>query len=637
MPGMGHPLQTDNRTITAAFRSALNHQLLILIVLGVLVILAWNLARTLQYRRAVAAGTGATGASTAPVVTRAPVAVRSAYPEPEGRRLLRIGFGLLWLFDGLLQLQGAMPLGLPGSVIAPAASSSPGWVQHLTNVGITIWSNHPVTAAAATVWIQVGIGVFLLVAPRGYWSRAAGAASVGWGLVVWVFGEAFGGIFGHGSSWLFGAPGGVVFYVAAGALVALPETAWGSPRLGRGLLRAIGAFFVGMGILQAWPGRGSWSGGAHASSAAGTLTAMVSQMSQVSQPSVFASWVRSFGSFQAGHAWLVNFVVVTLLIGVGAAFLTGNLRLVRAGVIVGSVFCAATWVLIQDFGFFGGLGTDPNSMVPMALLFIGGYVAMARVPVRPPAPEPVAPEPVASPEDRVSEGVVASSGFAGWFDRLDPTYLLRGLLAGLAVVVVLIGAAPMAVAATDPTADPILIQAADGPPTLVNAPAPPFTLSDTSGHPVSLASLRGRTVALTFLDPVCTSDCPLIAQSLRLADEKLGSGARHVELVAVVDNPLYRSTAATAAFDRQEGMDQVSNWVYLTGSLADLEKVWSEYGAQTEVSPAGGMVAHSDIVYVIDNEGRTRVILDADPGDGSAEGSSFVGELATQISNVLHS
>ena len=50
--------------------------------------------------------------------------------------------------------------------------------------------------------------------------------------------------------------------------------------------------------------------------------------------------------------------------------------------IVGSVFCLATWVLIQDFGFFGGLGTDPNSMIPMALIFIGGYVAMARLPVR---------------------------------------------------------------------------------------------------------------------------------------------------------------------------------------------------------------------------------------------------------------
>ena len=621
---MGHPLQTNNSIITAAFRSALNHQLLIVVALGVLLVLAWNLARTVQYRRAVAAGTS-TEAPSAPLTS----------PEPAGRRLLRITFGLLWLFDGLLQLQGSMPIGLPGSVITPAASSSPGWVQHLVNVGTTIWSNHPVTAAAATVWIQVGIGIFLLVAPRGRWSRAAGVASVGWGLVVWVFGEAFGGIFGHGSSWLFGTPGGVVFYVVAGALVALPETSWESPRLGKGILRGMGAFFVGMGILQAWPGRGSWSGGAHTSAATGTLTAMVSQMSQVPQPSVFASWVRSFGSFQAGHGWLVNFIIVALLIGVGAAFLSGNLRVVRVGVIVGSVFCLATWVLIQDFGFLGGVGTDPNSMIPMALIFTGGYVAMARVPVPAAAIEATPGTGVIGSE--AADAQVGRARWAGWLDRLNPTYLLRSLLALLAVAVVLVGAAPMAVAATNPNADPLLIEAADGPPNQVDVPAPPFTLTNTGGHAVSLASLTGRTVVLTFLDPVCTSDCPLIAQSLRLADENLGAEARHIELVAVVTNPLYRSTAFAAAFDRQEGLDQVSNWTYLTGSLAQLHQVWDDYGVQTDVTPAGGMVAHSDIVYVIDKRGRTRVIINGDPGDGSAQGSSFVGVLTTQINNVIHS
>jgi hypothetical protein len=31
------------------------------------------------------------------------------------------------------------------------------------------------------------------------------------------------------------------------------------------------------------------------------------------------------------------------------------------------------------------------------------------------------------------------------------------------------------------------------------------------------------------------------------------------------------------------------------------------------------------------------VILNADPGDGSAEGSSFVAQLTSEISNVIHS
>ena len=60
---------------------------------------------------------------------------------------------------------------------------------------------------------------------------------------------------------------------------------------------------------------------------------------------------------------------------IGAAFLTGQRRLVRPAVIAFTVLCLADWVLI-DFGIFGGLGTDPNSMIPFALLAVAGYLAL---------------------------------------------------------------------------------------------------------------------------------------------------------------------------------------------------------------------------------------------------------------------
>ena len=149
--------------------------------------------------------------------------------EPPGRRLLRIGFGLLWIFDGLLQAQPAMAAGLPSQVIGPTAASSPRWVQHVVDWGAVTWSYHPIQAGAAAVWIQVGIGIWLMAASEGAGSRLAGLASAGWGLVVWVFGESFGLIFAPGLTWLFDAPGAVLFYCAAGALVALPERCWRAP------------------------------------------------------------------------------------------------------------------------------------------------------------------------------------------------------------------------------------------------------------------------------------------------------------------------------------------------------------------------------------------------------------------------
>ena len=80
---------------------------------------------------------------------------------------------------------------------------------------------------------------------------------------------------------------------------------------------------------------------------------------------------------------------------IGAAFLTGQRRLVRPAVIAFTVLCLADWVLIEDFGFFGGLGTDPNSMLPFALLAVSGYLALTPAPAA--AAEPAsAPTPAAA-------------------------------------------------------------------------------------------------------------------------------------------------------------------------------------------------------------------------------------------------
>jgi hypothetical protein len=355
VPGMNSGLSPSDPTLVAAFRSALLHQGSI-----ALLWLLWATART--WRPAAPPGMS-----------------RAVTAEPRGRWLLRTGFGVLWIFDGILQAQPKMAGRLATQVIEPTAASSPGWVQHLVNWGGTAWSYHPVQAAAASVWIQVGIGAWLIVAARGPWSRLAGAASVAWGLVVWVFGESFGGIFAPGLSWLTGAPGGVLFYVAAGALIALPEDAWRRPRSGRLLLAGLGVFCAGMAVLQAWPGREFWQGTVHGKAGggtAGTLPGMVKEMAATPQPHFLSSLLWRFASFATRYAFAVNLVVVIALATLAAAFLAGRPRLVRYAVWSGIVFCLADWVLVQDLGFLGDLGTDPNSMIPLILLFSAGYLAL---------------------------------------------------------------------------------------------------------------------------------------------------------------------------------------------------------------------------------------------------------------------
>jgi cytochrome oxidase Cu insertion factor (SCO1/SenC/PrrC family) len=658
MPGMNSGLNDNNSTLVAAFRAALLHQGIYVLLIFAILAVAWVSAR--EWLRPARK-------------------VRPVTPEPAWRELLRISFGVIWIFDGLLQAQPDMAGGLPSQAIEPTAASSPAWVQHLVNWAGTSWSYHPIQAAAASVWIQLGIGVWLIAAPRGRWSRLAGLASVAWGLVVWVFGEAFGGIFAPGLTWMFGAPGAVLFYCAAGVLIALPERTWRTPRIGRAVLSVLGLFFIGMAVLQAWPGRGYWQGTLHGKQ--GTLTSMVSSMSGTPQPALLAGWVRSFASFTAAHGFAVNLFVVIALAAIGAVLLSAGLPeiglpglpappsralwLLRAAVIATVVLCLADWVLIEDFGFFGGVGTDPNSMIPMALVVVGGYLALRPVPASATepavAPEPDVPEAAAEPatatataaepataaatataaEPATGEPVPARGGWRAQPVRLAKAFGAAGtgaVVAVWAVAIVVVGAAPLALASANRNASPIIAQAIDGDSAPMDFKAPAFTLTDQNGKQVSLASLRGKVVLLTFLDPVCTSDCPEIAQEFKDTDEVLGAKSRNVELVAIVANPLYRSTAYTRAFDTEERLTKVPNWLYLTGSLAQLRQAWKNYAIAADIVSGGGMIAHNDIAYVIDSSGYTRNELNFDPGPGTASSeSSFSVELTNAAERFVKS
>ncbi len=533
---------------------------------------------------------------------------RESRPEARARRLLRIGFGLLWILDGILQMQSGMPLRLTGQVIGEAGEGSPAWLQDAMRWGATIWNNHPVTAATAAVWIQIGIGLWLLLVVRGRWSRLGGLISVGWALSVWVLGEAMGGILAPGASWMIGAPGAVIFYAAAGALIALPEPSWRDRRLGRGVLACSGALLLAMAALQALPGNGFWKG------SGGALQSMVSEMATTPQPHALSALLGDFARFAAANAVLVNLFVIAALAITGGAFLSGRVRLIRPALVVIGVLCLADWVLVQDLGVLGGMGTDPNSAIPQLLLFLAGYLALAH----PPAP---------LPETNVRR-----------FSPFELRPLARILAIGAALSMTALGSVSFALAAVNPNATTLLAQSIDGPTSSVGGfyRPPGFRLIDQRGQPVSLSGLRGKVVLFTFLDPVCNVDCPLIAQEFKQADQMLGSNARRVELVAINANPLYRAPSVLRAFDHQEQLERLPNWLYLTGRAQALRRVWNSFGVEVSVPSGGAMVDHAEEAAILNPRGQLRWDTSFDPGPGtSSTRSSFAVTLANAASQVL--
>jgi protein SCO1/2 len=341
---------------------------------------------------------------------------------------------------------------------------------------------------------------------------------------------------------------------------------------------------------------------------------------------------------------------------------------------------------VEDFGFLGGLGTDPNSMIPMALLAVGGWLALTRAaepataavavagtagtataaavaaagsgPAAGPdtagpdtagpdtaGPDTAGPD-TAGPDTAGPGGAEPDRAGTGWRDRVRPAALHRWVTAATfgtmislgAFGVIVLGAVPMAAAQATPAASTILAESIDGPASPINSPAPDFTLTDQDGKPVTLSSLRGQVVLLTFLDPVCVSDCPLIAQEFRQAGQLLGPSDPHVKLIAIDVNPLYCQIDYVRAFDRQENLGGIADWRYLTSSPARLRQVYHAYGVPAETLPAGAMLGHNDIAFVIDAHGELREELDFDPGPGTAATeSSFATELADAATQTLHS
>jgi len=134
----------------------------------------------------------------------------------------------------------------------------------------------------------------------------------------------------------------------------------------------------------------------------------------------------------------------------------------------------------------------------------------------------------------------------------------------------------------------------------LSAVAPRFTLTDQFGKRVSLRSFRGKVVVVSFNDPECTTICPLTTTALLHAKKLLGPAASRVELLGIGANPEVTQVKWVRDYSQAHGM--LHKWHFLTGSLAELERVWRAYGIEAAV--VKGTIDHTPATYLIDSDGR---------------------------------
>ena len=170
--------------------------------------------------------------------------------------------------------------------------------------------------------------------------------------------------------------------------------------------------------------------------------------------------------------------------------------------------------------------------------------------------------------------------------------------AGIGVGIALVHS-PGAPAAPQSAAQPVANPNVD-PGTPLSGPAPNFTLTDQFGKRVSLGSFRGKVVVVSFNDPECTTICPLTTTALLHAKELLGPLASRVQLLGVGANPDATQVKWVRDYSRVHGM--LRKWLFLTGSLPELKRVWRAYGIEAQV--VHGLIDHTPATYVVDSRGR---------------------------------
>ena len=272
---------------------------------------------------------------------------------PTTRRGLQQALGLLWLLDGVLQLQPFMlGKGFARQILAPAADGQPHLVAGPAHWSANLIAAHPVVWDVPFAATQLLLGIGLLVSRT---ARPALAASVAWAAGVWFFGEALSGLATGNASLLSGAPGAVLLYAVL-ALAAWPQHGRSDLPPRRWLPLAWAGLWVGAAIIQVLPENSRGLDIANAIRANGA-------------PRSFAGLENSLTGSISQHGMLTLIVVLALETLVGlAAF---DRRTLPLAIGAGLVFSLLIWMFSQNFGaLYTGEATDPNTAPLIALMAI---------------------------------------------------------------------------------------------------------------------------------------------------------------------------------------------------------------------------------------------------------------------------
>ncbi len=137
--------------------------------------------------------------------------------------------------------------------------------------------------------------------------------------------------------------------------------------------------------------------------------------------------------------------------------------------------------------------------------------------------------------------------------------------------------------------------------------APSIELTQADGQIFRLNEQTGKIVLVFFGYTSCPDVCPTTMAELKLVMDELGDAADSVQVVFISVDP---------DRDTPEKMQKYvehfnSNFIGLTGSMEELQKIWDGYGVYRAVTQTGSafgyIVDHTARVTLVDTNGNLRL------------------------------
>ena len=282
------------------------------------------------------------------------------------RKALQRIIGVLWLIDGLLQLQPQMfTMNMVNGIMKPMLQGQPGLFEPSLQFIVTQTTLHLTAVNLVIAIVQVLLGLsFLLLPDR--WVKEVVFASIVWALIVWYGGEGMSMLLTGQASILTGAPGAVLLYPLLGLAVYPRKKSDATSKAGtrkkgddgqlsRKYLRwVLAGFWIFAALLQLqliWWQQGQISQAIGAMVGQGGLNSVLVDpvLQQISNVTTNIETPLN-----------IALIVVFLAIGIGLAAVKDEQ--VRPFLIASIVVSFVFWYFSEAFGMiFTGMATDFNS------------------------------------------------------------------------------------------------------------------------------------------------------------------------------------------------------------------------------------------------------------------------------------